>query len=232
MRPPISAFQHFRFLLFPSGSLLLAAALERFMVAASNSQMLTFPEPALGIPVRYAVPAVGVLELTVALICLFGTRPGVQLGWLICLSFDLASYRVCLHYLHINPAASCIGALTDPLHLTHSVLAPVLPIIPICLLVAGSAAAVSLWLSRRKSAYLKTSCPSCGTHIEFQASRLGEKTTCPHCQTTITLRRPEILKMSCFFCQGHIEFPAHAIGNKLQCPHCKKGITLKELATP
>jgi len=36
----------------------------------------------MGIPLRYAVLLVGGFELAVALICLFGRRLGLQIGWL------------------------------------------------------------------------------------------------------------------------------------------------------
>jgi hypothetical protein len=78
--------------------------------------------------------------------------------------------------------------------------------------------------------FLKVSCPSCGGHIKFSIQNLGQKMPCPHCQTNITLRKPENLKVSCYFCKGHIEFPAHAIGQKLKCPHCHMDIGLKEPA--
>jgi hypothetical protein len=220
-----------RWFILSAGVILLAAALNRFLITTGNARGLSMPEPILSIPLRYGILLVGVLELAVALICLFGKRPGLQLGWLIWLSFDYVVYRAALFYLHCNPQTSCLGDPTDPLHLSRTILAPILPIIPFFLLVGSCAGAIWLWRAGRESKYLKMSCPSCGIHIKFLAKRLGEKTSCPHCRTAITLRRPENLKMSCFFCQGHIEFPAHAIGSKLQCPHCKKDITLKEPAT-
>jgi DNA-directed RNA polymerase subunit RPC12/RpoP len=79
--------------------------------------------------------------------------------------------------------------------------------------------------------YVKMFCPACGGHISFSISNLGQKVSCPHCQTSVILRKPEEdLKMSCFFCHKHIAFPAHALGQKIQCPHCHMDITLKEPA--
>jgi hypothetical protein len=217
--------------LLSAGLILLAAALNRFLIASGNARELLLPEPVLSIPLRYGILLVGGLELAVGLICLFGKRPGLQLGWLIWLGFNFIVYRAALFYLHCNAQTSCLGDPTDPLHLSRTLLAPILPFLPFYLLVGSSAAAVCLWCRGRQSNYLKMSCPGCGVHIKFLGKRIGEKTACPGCRTAITLRRSENLKMSCFFCQGHIEFPAHAIGNKLQCPHCKKDITLKEPAT-
>jgi hypothetical protein len=220
-----------RWFLWSAGFILLTAALDRFLIASGTARGLSMAEPVLGIPLRYGILLVGVLELAVGLICLFGKRPSLQLGWLIWLSFDFFVYRAALFFLHSDPQTSCLGDPTDPLHLSRTILAPILPFLPFYLLCGGCAAAVWIWRTGRESRYLKMSCPSCGVHIKFLVKRLGEKTACPQCRAAITLRRPENLKMSCFFCQGHIEFPAHAIGNKLQCPHCKKDITLKEPAT-
>lgn len=74
----------------------------------------------------------------------------------------------------------------------------------------------------------KILCPSCGGHIQFAAQNLGQQIPCPHCRTTITLRKPELLKMSCAICKEHIAFPVHAIGQQIPCPHCKNEMTLKE----
>jgi hypothetical protein len=211
-----------------AGAILLAAALNRFLIASGHAPGLSMSEPVLGIPLRYGVLLFGVLELIVALVFLFGKRVGLQLGWLIWLCFDFVIYRATLHSMHAHPQTTCIGNPTDPLHLSGTILSPIFPIIPFYLLVGSCAAVLWLWSLGRKTRYLKMACPSCGVHIKFLEKRLGERAPCPHCHAAITLRRPENLKMSCFFCHGHIEFPAHAIGDKLQCPHCKKGITLRE----
>lgn len=39
--------------------------------------------------------------------------------------------------------------------------------------------------------YLKISCPNCGGHVAFPAQGIGRKIACPHCQTTITLQKPD-----------------------------------------
>src|SRR5882757_8162957 len=44
---------------------------------------------------------------------------------------------------------------------------------------------------------LKISCPCCGVHIQFATQNLGQQLSCPHCRTSITLRKPDLLKMAC-----------------------------------
>lgn len=220
-----------KFFIYSAGGILVAAALERFLVAAGDAQVLALPEPALGIPLRYTALLVGGLELVVALICFFGKQTGLQVGWVVWLATDYLVYRIGLLTMQCHPQATCIGSLTDPLSLSRGPAGIVMGLLPLYLLSGSYAAMIWLWLEHRRAKaakYFKMSCPACGVHIRFDGHNVGQKIPCPHCQATVTLRREENLKMSCFFCKGHIEFPAHAIGTKMACPHCKMDITLKE----
>ncbi len=219
--------------IFSAGGILLAAALIRFIIAMDPSQLLGLPEPALGIPIRSALLLVGGMELLVAYICLFGRQIGVQLGWLAWLATNNLVYRIGLVTMGYHPQGTCIGSLTDPLHLSRGTLGWVTGCLPIYLLLCSYAAVISLWLKGRRAnaaTHLKMSCPACGVHIRFDEKNLGHKIPCPQCQKTINLRKPGLLKMACYFCKEHIEFPTHAIGEKIPCPHCKMDITLKEPA--
>jgi predicted RNA-binding Zn-ribbon protein involved in translation (DUF1610 family) len=219
--------------IYSAVAILLAAALERFLVAAGHAQALALPEPVLGIPLRYAVLMVGAFELVVALICLFGRQDGVQLGWLAWMATNYTVYRIGLLTMGMHHQATCIGSLTDPLHLARGTMGIIVGIMPLYLLLGSYAAVIWLWLAGRRAKatkFIKMSCPSCGIHLRFDARNLGQKIPCPHCQTNITLRKSDLLKMACFFCQEHIQFPAHAIGEKIPCPHCNMDITLKEPA--
>jgi len=219
--------------IYSAGAILLFAALERFLVAAGQVPVLALPEPVMGSPLHYAVLLVGMFELAVALICFFGRQTGLQLGWLAWLATNYAVYRIGLFMMHCHQQATCIGSLTDPLHLSGGVTGFMLGLFPIYLLLGSYAAMIWLWwASRRAKAakYQKMSCPACGVHLRFDVRNLGQKIPCPHCQKALTLREPNLLKMACYFCKEHIEFPSHAIGEKMPCPHCNMDITLKEPA--
>jgi hypothetical protein len=219
--------------IYSAGGILLLAGLERLLVAAGNAPALGLPEPMLGIPMRYAVLAVGTLELTVAVICLFGKRIGPQLGWVAWMTTNYAVYYFGALAANCHPQGTCIGSLTDPLLLARGAPGCITAFLPVYLLLGSYAGLISLWLgaSRAKAAQLlKMSCPACGVHIRFDGRNIGQNTRCPQCQASITLRKPDVLKMSCFFCKEHIEFPAHALGQKIKCPHCEKAITLREAA--
>jgi hypothetical protein len=222
-----------RHFILSTGGILLTAALIRFLVAAGNAQVLSLPDPVLGIPLRDALLVTGGFELAVAIICLFGKQVKLQTACLVWLTTNFAIYWVCLFGMHLHPQGSCTGSLTDPLHLSIGITGWFMSLLPICLLLGSYGSVTWLWLANgmvQPAKSFKMSCPKCGGKIKFASQNLGQKNPCPHCRTTIALRKPDLLKMACFFCQEHIEYPTHAIGEKMPCPHCKMDITLKEPA--
>ncbi len=240
-----------KFFIYSAGGSLLAAALDRMLVAAGNAQALSLPEPILGLPLRDAVLLVAGFELGVALLCLFGKQTGRQLGWLAWLATNYAVYWIGLFAMHCHPQAACIGSLTDPLQLTPGITGDILKLLPLYLLLGSYAAMIWLWLRQKQNRKpqpvavkpasversrealvrtLKIACTACGGHIEFPTNFFGERIPCPHCQASIILQKAAVLRMSCLACDGHIAFPAHAVGQKISCPHCNMGITLEESA--
>lgn len=216
-----------------AGAILLGSALTRFLIAAGNASFLFLPDPALGIPLRYAVLIVGGIELVVGFICLFGKRVHFQIGWLAWLATNFIAFQIGLFWMHYHPQATCIGSLTDPLHLSRGITGLFVAALPAYVVLGSYTTLIWMWASGRTvllrshaAEFLKISCPACGGHIKFAAQNLGQRMPCPHCQAGIALQMPGTLKMSCVLCGGHIEFPTYAIGQKIPCPHCAKTITL------
>ena len=223
-----------RFFILTAGALLLGAGLTRFLILIGNVPQLHRPDPLLGISLQVGVLVAGAAELVVALVCLFGSRTGLQamlVGWL---ALNYVVFRIGLYSSGIHPEWTCLGLLTDPLHLARGTTGFGLSyVVPSYLLLGSFAALLWPWLRRLfppASAFEKMPCPACGRHIRFAVQNLGQTVPCPQCKTTVTLRRPGTLKTECYFCKGHVEFPAHALGQKIQCPHCKMEITLMDIA--
>ena len=220
-----------RLFMLSTGGILLIAALIRFLIADGKAQVLSLPEPLLGIPLRNALLIIGGFELAVAIICLFGTQVKLQAACLVWLTTNFTVYWICLFWMHFHQQATCIGSITDPLHLSRGTSGIITRCTPVYLLAGSYVVMVWLWLGEQRAktaTFLRMSCPACGIHLRFDEQNLGQKIPCPHCQKAVTLRTLANLKMACFFCKEHIEFPAHATGEKMPCPHCKMDITLKE----
>jgi hypothetical protein len=214
-----------------AGGLLFAVGLMEVMGAFGGSQVLDLADPIFGIPFRHLMVIVGSSQLAVAFVLLFTNRRT--------LGFGLAAW-VALNFLVLR-----IGFWMSGWHHGTGFAVPQLGFTPtladfvastvlIGLLFSIGGVTGGIYLQNRRAAeaakFHKMFCPSCGGHIKFSVQNLGQKTSCPHCRTSVTLRKDVNLKMSCFFCQGHIEFPAHALDTKMHCPHCNKDITLKEAA--
>jgi DNA-directed RNA polymerase subunit RPC12/RpoP len=227
------------------GAILLAAALGRFLIVAGTSPALALPEPFIGVSIRTAVLIVGGFELVVALFCLFGRWPWLQLGGLALLATGYGVYVLVLLSKGVQVQASCLGSLTDPLRIYRGSTGYALQFLPFGLALGSFAAGVALWFSseartarlagaRQLAArhgatpgLLEMVCPACGGPVKFAAPNVGLQVSCPQCHAAITLRKPDDnLKMTCVLCGGHIEFPTHAVGQKIDCPHCAKNITL------
>lgn len=208
-----------------TGTILTMMGISEIIGGLSTTQILDLPDPILGFPFRYLMLTMGMMELFAALLCLFTDKKVLSLGLVAWLSANFIAYRIGLWSMGWQHSS---GFLIVPLGLSLRNTDFIFSSVSIFLLIGGVAA---LWLERRTALaaeFLKISCPSCGLHVKFAIQNLGQKIPCPHCQTTITLRKPDFLKMSCFFCKEHIEFPTHAVGQKIKCPHCTNDITLKE----
>jgi DNA-directed RNA polymerase subunit RPC12/RpoP len=220
-----------RYGILAAGGVLLAAALVRFLILLSPAQSLALPDPLLGIPLRLAVFLAGAVELAAGAVCLFGRNSRVQTAGLAWLATNWVVYRLGLIWMGIHPQGTFLGMLTDPLHLAGTTMGLLVGWLPFGFVALCGAVVMGSWLGGHRAGSTKMFCPTCGGHIRFAASNVGERIPCPHCAATIRLEHHETLKIHCFFCQGHIEFPAHAIGTKIHCPHCRQDITLKE-STP
>lgn len=173
-----------------AGVLLATAAMNRFIIAATDSQILALPDPILGIPIRYSVVGVGLAELLVGLICLFGKSVSTRsllLAWLMTI---WVVYQAAMLYQGINIRCTCLGILTDPLRLAHGLLGRVTEFLPVCLLVGAYVAMAVIWMNRprHKRNFQKVVCPGCGGRIEFPAEVIGWKIECPHCGGGVRLQ--------------------------------------------
>ena len=132
--------------IYSGGMILLVAAMERFVIIVSSLPVLMLPDPMLGFPLRYAALIVGGIELVVALICLFGKNTGLQIGWLTWLAANFIVFRIGLSWMHCHPQATCIGSLTDPLHLSRGIAGVIWALLPIYLALGSYTALIRLWL--------------------------------------------------------------------------------------
>ena len=209
------------------GAILAALGSAEIIGALGKSQALDILDPLFGLSFGHLMLVAGIIHLAVSFILLFTNWRTLGFGLTAWATGNFIIYRIALWNMGWHHSS---GFIVEPLGISFKVTDFITNLLS-ALLFIGSCA--TLWIERRMmqtASSLKIFCPACGGHIKFAIQNLGQETSCPHCKTAITLRKPQNLKMSCFFCREHIEFPAHALGQKISCPHCKMSITLKELA--
>jgi hypothetical protein len=172
----------------------------------------------------------GAGALGLALAVIFVRHPRFKLALILWFSAVGVIYRLGLQSQGGDNLRGYLGGVAHTFNLTTSFTNSLLNLLFLSLFLGSASLLLWSFLARAEEVQLKAVCAHCGGHIAFSARNLGQRLPCPHCQKTISLRKPGLLKMSCFFCHGHIEFPAQAIGGKVACPHCKMDITLKEPA--
>ncbi len=214
-----------------AGTLFLAAGVALFMSTGASAGFVQPRDPLLGISMPMVFWIVGVVELSIGMVCLFGDQAWLKLNLVLWFALNFCAYQFGLFWV-AGPRSfnGYWSNLADAFGISSVVINLILKIAFLYLLTGSFALVVWSWLQKpvlEKGDDLKVSCPACGVHIQFPAKNLGQKIACPHCQAAVTLRKPEsLMKMTCVLCGEHIEFPAHALGQKIQCPHCAKTITL------
>jgi ribosomal protein S27E len=216
---------HVWFILSAGGILALVGA-EQALGFFKESWAMTVADPVFGFPFRDSILLIGIVEVIVAMFCLFGNGRVWIAGLIAWVVADVMAYRTglwCMGWPHPYP---CLFYLINALYISPAKADGLLMIACGCLLGGSVAILLDSWRIRNASEFMKISCSQCGGHIKFSIKNFGQKIPCPHCQTAIVLQTSGTLKMSCVLCGGHIAFPTHAIGQKIPCPHCAKTITL------
>lgn len=173
-----------------AGWLLVMAACERFLAAAGDSQMLTFADPVLGFSIQHLTAGVGVILLACGLVCIFAKRRGIRAGLLASLMTDIICYLAMVPYIGMNGRWTCLGSLTDPLHLSRGWLRGPLEFLFLCLMAGAYGSSIFIWFRswQIRRNYIKVACPGCGGHIEFPKNTANCKIACPHCGGGVRLQ--------------------------------------------
>src|SRR4051812_40624213 len=106
-----------RWFLYSVGVILALTAAAKFVSAMGNARILQSPDPIFGIPFRSVFWIVGGIEIVVALVCLFGRRLNLGSGAVAWLATSFVFYRIGLLWVGYQRPCTCLGNLTDALHI-------------------------------------------------------------------------------------------------------------------
>ena len=150
-------FKRIRAFFFSSGMLLSITAIAKFVSAGGGAHILQTSDPIFFIPLHAVLWIVGLIELYIAMICFFGKRLSLQAGLVAWLATSFLLYRIGLVLVGYRKPCSCLGNLTDALHIPPQTADTAMKIILAYLLLGSYATLFWLWRQRKKPAPVSTS---------------------------------------------------------------------------
>lgn len=136
--------------LYSSGAILVVTAIAKFVSACGGARILQSSDPILGISFRSVFWLVGMVELIVAIVCFFGTRAATQTQVTAWLATSFVAYRAGLLFMGYNKPCSCLGNLTDALHISTQVGDAAMKIVLAYLLLGSYGILISDWLRSKR----------------------------------------------------------------------------------
>jgi hypothetical protein len=134
-----------RLFVFSAGGVLLITGLAKVLSALGRAQVLEQDDPIFGISFRYLMFSVGVIELFISAICILTTKQNLSLGLVALLSTNFLGYRMGLLWIGYHGPCSCLGNLTDAIHLPPKMADSIMKLILAYLLVGSYAMLFCLW---------------------------------------------------------------------------------------
>jgi hypothetical protein len=144
-----------RWFLPAAGAVLASTGLAKVYSAIGPARALDVADPIVGLPFRQLMLLVGLAELFIAFLCLFTDKRQLSLLAVAWLSTNFLVYRAGLWWMGWHKPCSCLGNLTDALHLSPQAADNVMKVILACLLIG------SYWILWRDWCSARRGCGSC-----------------------------------------------------------------------
>lgn len=105
--------------------------------AFGRTKLLGVDDPITGIQFGHLILTVGILELVIAGICLFGKSQRLPLGLIAWLATNFVVYRLGLWWMGWKKPCNCLGNLTDALHISPQLADNIMKVILVYLLIGS-----------------------------------------------------------------------------------------------
>lgn len=135
----------FSWFVFSASGILVVTGAAKIWSAFGHTKLLAVPDPIVGISFGHLMLAVGVLELVIVGICLFGKSQTLALGLIAWLATNFVVYRLGLWWMGWKKPCSCLGNLTDALDLSPQLADNIMKVILAYLLIGSYGLLVWRW---------------------------------------------------------------------------------------
>jgi len=135
-------------------AILTLTGLAKLRTGLGHTKILATNDPITGLPFGQLLLAVGVAELVIFCVCLIAKSQTLKLGLIAWLATSFVVYRLGLWWMGWHKPCSCLGNLTDALHISPQLADNIMKGILAYLLVGSSG--LLIWQWRRGSAIART----------------------------------------------------------------------------
>lgn len=156
--------------IFSVGILLLLTATAKLISSYGASKILNGVDPVFHVSFRFLFRAVAVVELGIGGVCLFSKNLNLRVGLIAAIATTFMLYRLGLYWMGFRGGCSCLGNLTDALHISPTLADRVMKIILGYLLIGSYGMLFWLWRQcgdeegrMRHNAQLAAGSPTTGT---------------------------------------------------------------------
>ena len=140
-----------RWFVYSAAVVLLLTATAKFVSSTGNGKILLAADPLTGFQFSNLFRIVGGIEVAVALVCIFSKRIRLPAGLVAWLATSFLAYRIGLVLVGWHKSCSCMGNLTDTLHILPQTADTAMKIILAYLLLGSYATLFWLWRRRGKA---------------------------------------------------------------------------------
>ena len=140
-----------RLFLYSAAVILVFTSVAKFVSSAGSAKILLQRDPITGFQFENLFRIVGGIEVVVALVCIFSKRILLSAGLVAWLATSFLAYRTGLVAVGYHRPCSCLGNLTDALHIPPQTADTAMKIILAYLLIDSYATLFWLWRQRKKA---------------------------------------------------------------------------------
>ena len=147
-QPTSRSFQRWFFL--TAGAMLALTGLAKGWSGLGDSKHLALVDPIVGIKFGQLMLMVGLAEIVIALVCFFSKRQALALGLVAWISTNFVVYRLGLWWMGWKKPCSCLGNLTDALHISPQTADNIMKMLLAYLLIGSYGLLVWQWKQTRR----------------------------------------------------------------------------------
>lgn len=135
---------------FTAALIISITGLAKLFSAFGSGRILETPDPIVGIQFRYLLLLAGTAEIVVALTSLLFKNCHLKTGFIGCLTALLVLYRFGLWFLNWHRPFSCLGNLTDMLHIDPVTADYIMQMVLVYLFIGSCASWIWILIQKRK----------------------------------------------------------------------------------